>query len=245
MSGVTSVPQLLDALVRTGGSPRMTWYGPGGERVELSGAVLVNWVNKTANLLVEEFDAGPRTNVALALPAHWRTLIWALATWRVGACLDAEGSHADVLVTADPAAHADHAALVAVALPALARRFPGTLPSGAVDAGSAVMTYADQLLWAPPTVPDAPAWVTGDAVVTHAALVATLEATAPSGPVRALLTDADPDRFLRSAVGVLLAGGSVVLLHPEVAAELALDDARRARLVATEQVTLDGPSAGV
>ena len=87
MSEVGSLPQLLDALARAGGAPRITWYGPGGERVELSGAVTVNWVNKTANLLVEEFDAGPGTVVGLALPAHWRTLVWALATWRVGACV--------------------------------------------------------------------------------------------------------------------------------------------------------------
>ena len=75
----------------------------------------------------------------------------------------------------------------------------------------------------------------------HAALVATLAAAAPTDTVRALLVDTDPAPFLRSAVGILLAGGSVVLLHPDVTAELDHDEARRARLVATEQVTLDVP----
>jgi len=241
MSGVASVTGLLDALLRAGGQPRITWYGPQGERVELSGAVLVNWVNKTANLLVEEFDAGPGTAVGLDLPPHWRSLVWALATWRVGACVDLRDGGGDVLVTADPASHPGHPAVVAVALPALARRFEGALPPGAVDAGSAVMTYADQLVWAPATLPGSPALATRDGVLTHDALVSTLAAAAPADPVRALLTSTDLLQYLRSAVGILLSGGSVVLLHPDVAAELDIDGDRRGRLVATEQVTLDAP----
>ncbi|WP_421734374.1 TIGR03089 family protein [Cellulomonas sp.] len=234
-----TITDLLAALVRAGGAPRLTWYGPDGERVELSGAVTVNWVNKTANLLVEEFDVGPQTVVGLDLPAHWRTLVWALAAWRVGACVEVRPAQADVLVTTDPLPHAGHAALVAVALPALARRFAGTLPGGAVDAGSAVMTYADQLLWAPPTVPTAPALATADAVIAHADLVPTLLATAPPAPQRVLMSHDDTGAFLRTAVGVLLTGGSVVLLDPGVATELAADAARRDRLVAAEQVTLE------
>ena len=39
--------------------PAPPWYGDDGERVELSGPVLAQWVTKTANLLVEELDAGP------------------------------------------------------------------------------------------------------------------------------------------------------------------------------------------
>jgi uncharacterized protein (TIGR03089 family) len=234
-----TVAGLLAELVRAGGAPRTTWYGPGGERVELSGAVTVNWVNKTANLLVEEFDVGSGSVVALDLPAHWRSLVWALATWRVGACVTLQTPRSDVLVTAEPGPFAGHPALVAVPLPALARRVDGPLPPGAVDAGSAVMTYADQLLWAPPTVGTAPAFDTGDSVLTHDALLTGLAVGAPERPERALLVAADLATFLRTAVGVLLAGGSVVALHPEVADELARDDARRARLVATEQVTLD------
>ncbi len=46
--------------------------------------MLTNWVAKTANLLVEELDAGPGTTVALDLPPHWKHLVWALAVWSVG-----------------------------------------------------------------------------------------------------------------------------------------------------------------
>ena len=234
-----TVTQLLADLVRAGGAPRTTWYGPGGERIELSGAVTANWVNKTANFLVEEFDAGPGTVVGLDLPAHWRSLVWTLATWRVGACVTVQALECDVLVTAEPALFAGHPALVAVPLPALARRIDGALPPGAVDAGSAVMTYADQLLWAPPTDASAPAFDTGEVVLTHGELTAGLAAGAPERPERVLLVADDRATFLHSAVGVLLAGGSVVVLHPEVADELRRDDARRTRLVTTEQVTLD------
>ena len=66
------MPGLLARLTADPGRPRLTWYGDDGERVELSGHVLDNWVTKTANLLVEEYQAGPLTRVLLDLPVHWR-----------------------------------------------------------------------------------------------------------------------------------------------------------------------------
>ena len=238
---VTTIADLLQLLTREAGRPRITWYGQGGERVELSGAVLENWVNKTANLLVEEFDAGPGTVVGLDLPAHWRTLVWALATWRVGACVSDRAAGSDVLVTDDPTRGPEHPALVVVPLPALARRVEGVLPPGAIDAGSAVMTYADQLLWAPTAVASAPALDTGGAVILHDGLVGALTEAVPTTPERVLLPAGDLASFLRAGVGTLLAGGSVVVLHGDVADELARDDARRARLLSTEQVTTELP----
>lgn len=132
----TTVPQLLrDLATIDPTSPRLTFYDdtPGttcGERVELSGRVLVNWVSKAANLLQDEFDAGPGTRVALDLPAHWRAAYWALAAWATGSTVvtpvTAPGTAddlnaADIVITADAltAAAADRSVLVA--LPALAR----------------------------------------------------------------------------------------------------------------------------
>src|SRR3712207_930384 len=147
------VHDLLATLASGGGRPRVTQYAADGERVELSGAVLANWTAKTTNLLVEEFDVAPGSTVRLDLPAHWRTLVWALATWRCGACvvLGPDGD-TDVVVSDVPGRH-DAGQLVAVALPALARRFAGPLPAGAVDAAAAVMTYGDVIGWAPGTDP--------------------------------------------------------------------------------------------
>lgn len=64
--------------------PRLTWYGPESERVELSGRVLANWVVKAANLLGEEADVERDSRVLLDLPVHWRTLVWAAGTWTAG-----------------------------------------------------------------------------------------------------------------------------------------------------------------
>lgn len=64
--------------------PRLTWYGPDDERVELSGRVLANWVTKATNLLAEEGEVEPGSRVLLDVPAHWRALVWALATWCAG-----------------------------------------------------------------------------------------------------------------------------------------------------------------
>src|SRR3954451_23158670 len=114
LEGPGTVHELLRAfLVADPGRPRVTWYGVDGDRVELSGRTLENWVAKTANLLVEEFDAGPGSRICLWLPAHWRTVTWLLAVWSVGACavVPAPGGSAQpadaephVVVTADPAA---------------------------------------------------------------------------------------------------------------------------------------------
>lgn len=151
--------QLLTSF--TGGdttSPRLTWYGADGERTELSGRVLANWVTKASNLLVEEADAEPGTKVVLDLPVHWRALVWALASWTCGARLVLPGAEdavedgeeaPDVVVTHRPgqAPGEDGADLVlAVALPALAREWDGAeLPSGVVDAAAEVMTFGDVL----------------------------------------------------------------------------------------------------
>ena len=103
-----TLPDLLRGLVADPGRPRVTWYGPGGERVELSGKTLLNWVSKTANLLVAELDAEPGTTVGLDLPAHWRTVSWVLATWAAGAhaVVAPEQPGLDVLVTTEPGAGA-------------------------------------------------------------------------------------------------------------------------------------------
>lgn len=250
MKTPTCVADVLALVSRDPGRPRLTWYGDSGERIELSGAVLTNWVAKTTNLLVEEFDAEPGVRIGLDLPAHWRTVVWALAAWRCGACVVVgdDVSSADVVVTDRPASYPGVDQLVAVALAGLARRFDGDLPAGAVDAAGAVMSYGDQIGWAPDVVASAVAVAGGDAApgssVVHADLVAwaTGGSTGPDG-ARTVLPMADVDRAgdvvaaLRATLGVLARDGSVLLLSSSVSAELAADPARRDRLLASERVT--------
>lgn len=255
----SDIAGLLRALLREPGRPRVTWYGDDGERVELSGAVLENWVNKTTNLLVEELDAGPGTVVALDLPAHWRTVPWALAALRAGATLAlGPSSAADVVVTtpsdehATPATTTTGAQLVVVTLPALARRAPGPLPAGALDAAAAVMTYGDALGWVPPTDPAAVALDGGGDRDGGAAVDGTAGDGAVAGAVRhrdlpawwaglagerLLLAPDAPRQWLRRVIGTLAADGSLVLLSSARAEALAHDEAALGRLVTSERVT--------
>lgn len=80
--------------------PRLTWYDDGsGERIDLSGKTLLNWVAKAANWLETEMGLGPGDEVALLMPSdHWRAIYWSLAAWTRGLTISAEPD-ADAVVT--------------------------------------------------------------------------------------------------------------------------------------------------
>lgn len=158
MTNATSIiPLLKDLRQHNPSSPRLIWYGTGGERVELSGRVLDNWVAKTSNLLADELDAEAGSNVLLDMAPHWRSLSWALACWQVGAILELPqdedqqrraAREADVVVTTEPERFESTTAppqyLVAVALGALQMRWDGPLPSDAVDYAGEVRSHPDE-----------------------------------------------------------------------------------------------------
>ena len=81
-----SVPRLVDKL-RSSSRPALIWYGRDGERVELSGRVLDNWVAKTANLWVDELDLEAGDVVAVGDEVHWRSLAAVLGSWTMGAAV--------------------------------------------------------------------------------------------------------------------------------------------------------------
>ncbi|MCW1249875.1 TIGR03089 family protein [Acaricomes phytoseiuli] len=160
---VNDIDQLLDQLRRADPTaPRLTWYGRGGERVELSGRVLDNWAAKTANFLSEEFDAEPGSRIALVMPPHWKSLCIALGALSTGAYLepvdpDTERSKASscqsglsrplVAVTSAPAdlepLAQEAEAVIAVALPALALGWPGQLAQRQHDYAREIRMFAD------------------------------------------------------------------------------------------------------
>lgn len=238
----TDVAGVLAGLAREPGRPRVTWYGGDGERVELSGAVLTNWVVKTTNLLTEELDVAPGARVLLDLPPHWRALTWALGTWRAGACVvpaaadgsPADGAAVDVVVTVRPDAHTG--TVVAVTLAALARAWPGPLPAGALDAASAVMTYPDALGWVPAADPAAPA--VAAPTVAHADLLAAAAGRADGLAGARVLVDAshvgDATDLALAALGLWALDGSVVLVDGAHRDAAALD-----RVRGDERVTAD------
>ena len=199
-------PHVLSTLANWEPSaPRLTWYGEEGERVELSGRVLTNWVVKAANLLVSECDATSGSRVQIDLPAHWRLLVWTLGAWAVGADtrLSEEKTSSDVVVTDRVDRWLDGGAdeLVAVTLPALARAWPTALPPGAIDGAAELMGQPDEPLFAAAPPRRTP--------------------MAADPAARVLLLAEDPSTLVRQAWAAWSQGGSVVVATPRDEAELA------------------------
>lgn len=83
---------MINALQRRvatrGAQPFLTYYDAAdGSRIELSAVTFANWVDKTANMIVDlGLDDGEPIDVALAEthPGHWVTLVWIAAAWQRG-----------------------------------------------------------------------------------------------------------------------------------------------------------------
>ncbi|MFV2101762.1 TIGR03089 family protein [Micromonospora sp. LOL_024] len=99
----------VDAIATDPTRPLLTWYDDAtGERTELSGATLANWVAKTANLLVDDLAIGPGETAAVLLPPHWQTAAVLLGCWSAGLTVSGKPGDVDVLfAAADRAAEAD------------------------------------------------------------------------------------------------------------------------------------------
>ncbi len=136
--------------LKTSQTPALIWYSHHNERIELSGRVLENWISKTANFLIEECDVAAGTWVEIGMSAHWRSLVIALASWRVGATLWSTVN--------EPCPHpltvgffSDKEQLtefygelpVLVDTAPLATRFLAGLPEGAIDYCAEIRSYAD------------------------------------------------------------------------------------------------------
>jgi uncharacterized protein (TIGR03089 family) len=234
MSRTPTTPlELLEALRSINPTaPRLTWYGPDAERVELSGRVLDNWVAKTANYLVDELDAEPGTVIDVRLPVHWRSLVWLLAGWAVGgtALVDNAGDQdasaaADIVATTAPDAHSpapgSNPFVVAVALPALQMRWGDGLPADVLDYAGEVRAHADVFFAAGEADPGHVALRTPAAVTSYGDLLPGARlglgvGTAQPGP-RVLLQARDGwDAVVHSALAAWAGGGSVVLLDTAV-----------------------------
>lgn len=116
-----ALPTTLADLVATrtrhrGHRPLLTWYDDlTGARTELSYATADNWAAKIANMLAEEFDAGPGSTIALDLDGHWTTAALVLACWKLGATLIADadaGAGGGVAAASTAGATGDASAVV-------------------------------------------------------------------------------------------------------------------------------------
>lgn len=215
----TPVTDLM-ATLRSGNStaPRLTWYGPDSERVELSGRVLDNWVAKTSNLLQDELDAVPGMRLRLGLPAHWKSMVWALAAWQLGLQTVFDEGAADYLATADPeAVEENYDAVIAVALPALAMRWPGELAAGCLDYAAEVRSHGDVFMPHAEPDPAGCAIVAGDGRRhSHKDLLDSFAVPHEEGVRLHVPAGNGLEEALSNALGAWQHDGSVVMTHPDV-----------------------------
>src|SRR5262252_7574142 len=82
---LTVVDALARVIATDATRPLLTYYDDAtGERTELSGATLANWVAKTANLLTDGLGLGTGDVASVALPPHWQTAAVLLGCWSAG-----------------------------------------------------------------------------------------------------------------------------------------------------------------
>jgi uncharacterized protein (TIGR03089 family) len=237
----TPATVLAEILRSDPAAPRVTFYedtsgSTKGERIELSGKVLANWVSKAGNALQDEYAAGPGSVIRLCLPPHWRALYWALAVWSVGATVDLSGElSADLLICADPslATTLEPAPddVVLVTLDALARVHTGPVPAGAMDEARELATFGDQFAAIADPAPDDVALVSRGGRTQYEDVVPHRDWPAnPRVSVAGDLTD-----VLESTLATWAVDGSVVLARN---GQRAGGEPRPERL-ASERVTLN------
>jgi uncharacterized protein (TIGR03089 family) len=210
--------------------PLITFYDDGsGERAELSGATLANWVAKTANLLVDGLGLSPGQRAAVRLPPHWQTAAVLLGCWVAGLTVDlAGGGRAAVAFVADGTEPPLADEVYALALAPFGMPFRGSPPTGTADFILEMRPYGDRL----PPVAAAPGQVAIAPATTHA------ELAAPAGVPVAARVLIDGDRHPEPAswlVAPLLGGASIVLCRH-------LDPTRLPDRLATERAVAHSPS---
>jgi uncharacterized protein (TIGR03089 family) len=225
---VDSVAEVLDRAERGGGHRPFVTFADGetGERTELGVAAAANWARKTANLLIEEFGAGPGALVGVRPFNHWTAPLIALGAW-----VTAAGLTTSEQALAWFAAEEDAPDVPGRPLVLIGRAMAGRCAADPAAVGAA-FGYAETVLGfgdhVDPDSIDEHAWalVAQGTRLTHGELLASppsadriLLAHPPFGPA-----------WCTAVLGALTGGGSLVLAHR-------MDDERVARLCEQERVT--------
>jgi uncharacterized protein (TIGR03089 family) len=236
-----TIPQAFAAAVRRDPTtPLLTFYDDAtGDRAELSGATLDNWVAKTANLLVDGAGLGEGDTVAVLLPPHWQTAAILVGASVAGLATDLGGDPQPVealfatpdrvqAATAWPTGDRYATGLLPFAAPLR------DVPAGFVDYVVEVRAFGDRFAPLQPVSRDDRA-IAGPIELSHLAVCRA--ATARAGELGIV----DGDRALVDArvypdpidwlLAPLVAGASVVLCAN-------LDPARLESRAGTEKVTV-------
>jgi uncharacterized protein (TIGR03089 family) len=234
LSGQTAASLLAFATASDPAQPVLTWYDDGtGERVELSGLTLANWVAKTANLLVDGCGLGSGDVATVVLPPHWQSAAVLLGCWTAGLSVGDSGA---VVFAAEPV-ESTAADRFLLGLAPMGLPVRGPLPPGWLDYIAEVRGHGDHFSPMTPVRPEDAA-VAGEP---HGALVARAAARAADLGIPAggrVLMDAgghpDPVDWL---LAPLAARASVVLCKD-------LDETAREGRAAAEHAVALGTARG-
>ncbi|WP_300342236.1 TIGR03089 family protein [Nesterenkonia sp.] len=149
-------PGLLDLLAQRP-APAVIWYSGDGDRVELSGRVLANWVTKLIGLFDQESELSQGDAAVVDMPAHWKACAVSLALGAVGVEVTAAPADAGAaLVVSDRPdewlagrlpAGAELAALSTGMLDESFQSATGEqIPPWVLDVSAEVRSFPDQLL---------------------------------------------------------------------------------------------------
>jgi uncharacterized protein (TIGR03089 family) len=213
-------------------TPLLTFYDDAsGDRTELSGATLDNWVSKTANMLLDGVGLAPGDRVAVLMPPHWQTaaILLGIASAGLAADLGDQPGAVDALFTTPSAvpAAAGKKTLDRYATGLLPLAMPlRSLPDGYQDYVLEVRNYGDHFGGAP-AGPD-------DAAVLSRADVRAAELGITAGDRVLIDAGAHPDP-VDWLYAPLVAGASIVLC-------VNLDPAKLDARTATEKVTRTLPA---
>lgn len=209
-------------------APRITYYDDTtGERIELSTVTLANWAAKTANMLRDEFGAGPGSTVAVRLPAHWQTAGVLLGIWWAGAEVVLSGEDSSDAAFCTPGNEPDADEVCVLSLDAFGRPVPN-LPLGLTDYSTAVRVHGDR--FSPAGAGPALNGRSVDEVAAAARESAAAQGITAEDRVLSSGSWDTPDTLTANLLAVLIAGASLVqVANPDPAAQ--------ERRVASEKVT--------
>ncbi|OUZ08545.1 TIGR03089 family protein [Aeromicrobium sp. PE09-221] len=197
------MPSTLSSLAPVSPQPLVTFYDLAtGERVELSGITLGNWVAKATNYLTEDLEIESGARVRIGLPPHWLRPVWVLATWTAGAVV--ADSEAEVAVVG-PDLDADEPIRLAASLRPLGARFAEP-PEGFTDIAAVVPPQPDVLLTIDSPGPDDVAIDLGGAERSHAEVLAVA-----ADDRRLLLGDPELAEEIDALVAACRGTGSLVI----------------------------------
>ena len=232
VTAARTVSAMFAAVVATDPTrPLLTYYNDeSGERTELSGATLMNWVAKTANMISDDCGLGSGNRASVGLPPHWQTAAVLLGSWIAGLEVIIAPEPAEVAFVYVSAANHDWPAAERYALGLHPMALPlRDVPDGYMDFNTEVRSHGDHFYPSVPVLPSDPA-LPGYSNEKVCALAADRAASLGLQGGRVLIDgDLHPDP-VDWLLAPLAAGSSIVLCRN-------LDEAKVRGRAAEERVT--------